>query len=244
MTHSIPDASGVALTCELGTVLVTGDYKFDQTPGLARRARTSARLAQLGEDGPAAAVRRLDQRRPRRLVDQRGRRRPAAREGHRAGRRPRSSSRASPRTSTACSRSSTPPHALDRRVALVGRSMRKYVNIARSLGHIEVPDGLLVQPREMDTFPDEKLVDHVDRVAGRAGLGAAPHGPQRPPGRRAARGRHRRLQRDADPRQRARDQRDDRPPVPHRLHASSPRATRRSTPPATATPRRSSSWSA
>src|SRR3712207_5414847 len=30
LTHSIPDAAGVALTCELGTTLVTGDYKFDQ----------------------------------------------------------------------------------------------------------------------------------------------------------------------------------------------------------------------
>ena len=32
MTHSIPDSCAVALTTELGTVLVTGDYKFDQTP--------------------------------------------------------------------------------------------------------------------------------------------------------------------------------------------------------------------
>ena len=32
MAHSIPDAFAVALTTELGTTLVTGDYKFDQTP--------------------------------------------------------------------------------------------------------------------------------------------------------------------------------------------------------------------
>ncbi len=32
MTHSIPDSSAVALGTELGTVLITGDYKFDQTP--------------------------------------------------------------------------------------------------------------------------------------------------------------------------------------------------------------------
>src|SRR5258707_1094655 len=32
MSHSIPDSSAVALECELGTMLVTGDYKFDQTP--------------------------------------------------------------------------------------------------------------------------------------------------------------------------------------------------------------------
>ena len=48
--------------------------------------------------------------------------------------------------------------ALDRKVALVGRSMRKNVNIGRKLGHIEVPEGMLVAPREIDDFPDEQLV--------------------------------------------------------------------------------------
>jgi ribonuclease J len=48
--------------------------------------------------------------------------------------------------------------AMDRRVALVGRSMRKNVNIGRSLGHIEIPEGMLVQPREISDFPDHKLV--------------------------------------------------------------------------------------
>ena len=50
MTHSIPDASAVALTRELGTVLVTGDYKFDQTP-VDGEAADMARLAQLGARG-------------------------------------------------------------------------------------------------------------------------------------------------------------------------------------------------
>src|SRR5207237_434300 len=48
--------------------------------------------------------------------------------------------------------------ALDRKVALVGRSMRKNTNIGKSLGHIDVPEGLLVQPREIDDFPDERIV--------------------------------------------------------------------------------------
>ena len=42
--------------------------------------------------------------------------------------------------------------------------MRKNVNIGRSLGHIDVPEGMLVQPREIDQFPDEKLVDHLHRA--------------------------------------------------------------------------------
>src|SRR3954471_24478635 len=50
LTHSIPDMMGVALTCELGTTLITGDYKFDQTPVDGRPADVS-RLAELGRDG-------------------------------------------------------------------------------------------------------------------------------------------------------------------------------------------------
>ena len=50
MTHSIPDSSAVALTSELGTILVTGDYKFDQTPVDGKPADIS-RLAQIGAEG-------------------------------------------------------------------------------------------------------------------------------------------------------------------------------------------------
>ena len=47
---------------------------------------------------------------------------------------------------------------LDRRVALVGRSMRKNFNIASNLGIASAPDGLLIQPKEIENFPDEKVV--------------------------------------------------------------------------------------
>ncbi|HEV7882950.1 MAG TPA: ribonuclease J, partial [Solirubrobacteraceae bacterium] len=50
MTHSIPDASAVALTTELGTILITGDYKFDQTPVDGVPADVT-RLAELGRQG-------------------------------------------------------------------------------------------------------------------------------------------------------------------------------------------------
>jgi ribonuclease J len=36
--------------------------------------------------------------------------------------------------------------------------MRKNLNIARQLGHAEVPEGILVSPKEIDSFPDHKLV--------------------------------------------------------------------------------------
>ena len=50
MTHSIPDASAVALTTDLGTILITGDYKFDQTPVDGKPADVT-RLAELGREG-------------------------------------------------------------------------------------------------------------------------------------------------------------------------------------------------
>src|SRR4029077_704718 len=48
--------------------------------------------------------------------------------------------------------------ALGRKVALVGRSIPKNVNIGRSLGHIEFPEGILIQPQEVEDWPDEKVV--------------------------------------------------------------------------------------
>jgi len=156
MTHSIPDASGVALTTELGTVLVTGDYKFDQTPVDGKPADVS-RLAELGRDG---------------LLLLCGDSTNADREGWSP-----SETVVGPRLEEVFSRCSgrivvtsfasnihrvqqvvDAAVSLGRKVALVGRSMRKNVNIGRQLGHIKVPDGLLVQAREIDQFPDEKLV--------------------------------------------------------------------------------------
>ena len=47
---------------------------------------------------------------------------------------------------------------LDRKVALVGRSMRKNYNIASNLGIAKAPQGIFIQPKEIENFPDEKVV--------------------------------------------------------------------------------------
>ena len=63
LSHSIPDMRGVILGTEVGKVLMTGDYKFDQTPVDGRPGRhLAARPARPRR--PAVALRRLDQRRP------------------------------------------------------------------------------------------------------------------------------------------------------------------------------------
>src|SRR6476469_7937794 len=156
MAHSIPDARAVALTTDLGTVLVTGDYKFDQTPVDGIPADVS-RLAELGREGVLLLCGDSTN------VD-------------RAGFSP-SEAQVGPHLEDVFSRCDgrivvtsfasnihrvqqvvDAATALGRKVSLVGRSMRKNVTIGRSLGHIDVPEGALVQAREIDDWPDHKLV--------------------------------------------------------------------------------------
>src|SRR3954471_1445000 len=155
-THSIPDSVAVALTCELGTTLLTGDYKFDQTPVDGVPADVS-RFAELGADG---------------LLLLCGDSTNADRPGFSP-----SESEVGPHLEQVFARCKgrivvtsfasnihrvqqvvDAAAALGRKVVLVGRSMRKNVNIGRTLGHIEVPEGMLIQPKEIEDFPDQKLV--------------------------------------------------------------------------------------
>jgi ribonuclease J len=156
MTHSIPDASAVALGTELGTVLITGDYKFDQTPVDGPPADVS-RLAELGREGVLLLC---------------GDSTNVDREGFSP-----SESVVGPHLEEVFARCEgrivvtsfasnihrvqqvvDAAAALDRKVALVGRSMRKNVGIGRQLGHIDVPNGLIVGPREINDFPDDRVV--------------------------------------------------------------------------------------
>ena len=43
-----------------------------------------------------------------------------------------------------------------RSVAVIGRSMRKNLNIARNLGYIEMPEDMLVRPVDLDDLPPER----------------------------------------------------------------------------------------
>jgi ribonuclease J len=156
MTHSIPDSSAVALGTDRGTVLITGDYKFDQTPVDGPPADVS-RLAELGRDGvlllcgDSTNVDRPGFSTSESVVGPHLEEVFARCEGRIVV------------TSFASNihrvqQAVDAAAALDRKVALVGRSMRKNVSIGRTLGHIEVPDGLLVGPREIGDLPDERVV--------------------------------------------------------------------------------------
>ena len=47
--------------------------------------------------------------------------------------------------------------ACGRRVAVVGRSMIKNLNIARNLGYADVEEGTLIKPSELDELPDDEI---------------------------------------------------------------------------------------
>jgi ribonuclease J len=156
MTHSIPDSCAVALTCELGTVLITGDYKFDQTPVDGEPADVS-RLAELGRDGVLLLCGdSTNADRPGFSPSERGVGPHLEEVFARAEGRIVVTSFASNihRVQQVIDAAAT----LGRKVALVGRSMRKNVNIGRSLGHIELPEGILIQPQEVEDWPDHKVV--------------------------------------------------------------------------------------
>ena len=156
LSHSIPDARGVLLTTELGSMLMTGDYKFDQTPVDGRPADIS-RLAEIGRDGLLLLC-------------------GDSTNADRPGIAPSESSvgPALLETFSNCkgrivvTSFASNIHRvqqvidaavkLDRRVALVGRSMRKNFNIASNLGISSAPRGLFIQPREIEDFPDERVV--------------------------------------------------------------------------------------
>ena len=43
-----------------------------------------------------------------------------------------------------------------RKVAVVGRSMVKVVDIARRLGYLDVPEGMVISLQEVDNFPEKR----------------------------------------------------------------------------------------
>jgi ribonuclease J len=156
MSHSIPHSRAVAIETGLGTVLATGDYKFDQTPVDGVPADIS-RLAELGREGLLCL-----------FGDSTNADRPGVSPSESAvgpalleefG-------RCEGRIIVTCFASNVhrvqqvidAAAELDRRVALVGRSMRKNFNIASNLGIASAPDGLLISPKEIEDFPDHKVI--------------------------------------------------------------------------------------
>jgi ribonuclease J len=156
MSHSIPDSRAVAIRTGLGTILATGDYKFDQTPVDGVPADVS-RLAELGREGILCLFGDSTNANRPGVSPSESSVGPALLEEFR---------RCKGRIIVTSFASNVhrvqqvidAGAQLDRRIALVGRSMRKNFNIARNLGIANAPDGLLISPKEIEDFPDHKVI--------------------------------------------------------------------------------------
>jgi ribonuclease J len=155
VTHSVPDAVAVALHTHHGTILHTGDYKIDHTP-IDGRPTDLTKLARLGADGVdfmlsdstnaerpgitqsellvAQALKRIVRDAPGRVIVT-------------------SFSSHIHRLQGVIDAS----EAAGRRVAVVGRSMIKNLNIARNLGYADVDEGTLVKPSDLDALQPHEI---------------------------------------------------------------------------------------
>ncbi len=154
MSHSVPDAVGIYLDTPAGRIFHTGDWKLDHTPvdGLRTDVGTLAELGNHGIDlllGDSTNAERPGFTRSERVVGEAFRQIIPSKQGRVL-------------ISSFASNIHRMQQAIDvaaevgRSVAVVGRSMRKNLNIARNLGYVEAPDDLLVRPVDLDDLPPER----------------------------------------------------------------------------------------
>ena len=156
VNHSIPDALAVAVTTGAGTVLHTGDFKMDQLPldGRITDLRAFARLGEAGVD--LFMVDSTNAEVPGFTVSEREIAPVLDRVFAGAERRLIVASFASHvhRVQQVLNAA----HAHGRRVALVGRSMVRNMGVAKELGYLNVPDGVLIDVKAVDDLPDDQVV--------------------------------------------------------------------------------------
>ena len=135
VAHSIPDSVAVVLDTPDGRIVHAGDYKIDHTPVDGFQADVG-RLADIGNRGVDLL-----------LGDSTNAERPGVTPSGRSGRRSGDHPPARGRFSIASLPSvHRMQQAIDvamdtrRKVCVIGRSLRKNINIARNLGYMEVPE--------------------------------------------------------------------------------------------------------
>jgi len=156
VNHSIPDALGVAVRTAAGTVLHTGDFKMDQLPldGRITDLRAFARLGEAGVD--LFMVDSTNAEVPGFTTSEREITPVLDRVFAGADRRIIVASFASHvhRVQQVLDAA----HRHGRRVALVGRSMVRNMGVAKDLGYLSVPHGVLVDLKAVEDLPDDKIV--------------------------------------------------------------------------------------
>jgi ribonuclease J len=156
VNHSIPDALAVFVRTPGGSILHTGDFKMDQLP-LDGRLTDLRAFARLGEEGVDLFMTDSTNAEVPGFTTPEKDIAPAIDKVFRHAQR---------RIIVACFSSHVHrvQQVLDaaekagRKVAMVGRSMVRNMGIASDLGYLHVPDGVLVDVKRLDDFPDNQVV--------------------------------------------------------------------------------------
>lgn len=154
--HSIPDASALYFRTPVGTIVHTGDFKMDLTP-VDGRQMDIHKFAELGRRGVLLL-----------MSDSTNAERPGYTEsettvGH-AFRKAFRAAKGRIILATFASNISRIQQAINtavqfkRKVNVLGRSMVNNVQIAIELGYLDVPEGVLIEPDELNRYPDDQIL--------------------------------------------------------------------------------------
>ena len=157
VNHSIPDALGLAIRCEGGTIVHTGDFKIDTTP-IDGGMMDLGRLAEIGQEGVLCL-----------MSDSTNAERPGFTESERkVGESFETLFRKAGNNRIIVATFSSNIHrvqqimnvaaSLGRKVALVGRSLENVVSISAELGYLNIPEGRVIDINMINRYPADKLV--------------------------------------------------------------------------------------
>lgn len=154
--HSIPDSVGVCIHTSEGTIVYTGDFKFDQAASHLYKPEIG-KMAQIGEDGVLCL-----------LSDSTEAERPGYSTSEAIVKKEISNAfyNAKGRIIAACFISDLIriQHIFDaafehnRKVAVVGKNLQRVYNIAVELGYLEIHEDLIIPISQIDQFSDKQLV--------------------------------------------------------------------------------------
>ncbi len=155
VNHTIPDSVGVAIGTPVGTIVHTGDFKFDHSP-VADAPADIAKIARIGGEGVLALMSEsTDSQTPGYSPSESSIRKTLEENFEN------SSGRVITATfSSLISRIQQLieiSEKLGRKVAIDGYSMRTNVEIARSLGYLEVKKHTIIPISEVNNHPDNKI---------------------------------------------------------------------------------------
>ncbi|WP_267200813.1 ribonuclease J1 [Limosilactobacillus kribbianus] len=156
-THSIPDTIGVAVHTPQGTVVYTGDFKFDLTPVGHLPGPNLQQMAKLGDDGVLLlASDSTNAERPQFTKSERWVDVHIRRIFERIKGRIIFASFAS--NVYRLREASDAAIAQGRKIAVFGRSMENAIAAGQELGYLNIPKDSLIDQNEINNYPPEKVL--------------------------------------------------------------------------------------